>query len=387
MLIRKRFGGLVVSLLLGLPVFAGTAAEATAGAKPVQRLQPPDRRDPVQKLDSAHFDLHYNPDRLSRSDAERARDLAESAWDHCRQQFGGEPHGKIELDLTPNFRGATGFARPGDPDARDANRRPMIGVRYGELDYLGLSGEYVLTHEVAHVFSGDLASGSLGEGIADWGAGTFSGIPMRQWWGRALKGAGLWIDTDAFFITGEFESTPEVNSLIRTAQYVESGLLVRYLVDRFGFSKFKQFAEEYSRARGRLDSNSDRRDLPAIRLRPGQPDPRAAPNPDRVMALFTRHFGESWTRLRSDWEQQMSGDATDAASLRRLVLAQSIYGAIRNYEMWSLDQPVGTRDQVVREAFSTANQRLRENDLDGCERALNRAKAVVEQLRKPKSVA
>jgi hypothetical protein len=210
---------------------------------------------------------------------------------------------------------------------------------------------------------------------------------MRQWWGRALKGGGLWIDTDAFFITGEFESTPEVNSLIRTAQYVESGLLVRYLVDRFGFSKFKQFAEEYSRARGRLDSNADRKDLPAPRLRPGQPDPRSAPNADRVMALFTRHFGESWNRLRSDWEQQMASDAADPASLRRLVLAQSIYGAIRNYEMWSLNQPLGTRDQVVREAFSAANQRLRENDLDGCERALDRAKAMVEQLRKPKSVA
>lgn len=371
-------------LALGAP----SARAVAAGASPVQRIDPPDRRDPVQKLDSAHFDLHYNPDRLSRSEAERARSLAESAWDHCRQQFGEEPHGRIELDLTPNFRGATGFARPGDPDARDPNRRPLIGVRYAELDYLGLSGEYVLTHEVAHVFSGDLASGSLGEGIADWSAGTFSGIPMRQWWGRALRSAGLWIDTDAFFVTGDFDPTPEVNSLIRTAQYVESGLLVRYLVDRFGFGKFKQFAGDYSRARGRLESNADRRDGPAPRLRSGQPDPRAAPNADRVMTLFTRHFGESWNRLRSDWEQQMAGDPADPASLRRLVLAQSIYGAIRNYEMWALDQRAGaTRDQTVRDAFTAANQRLRENDLDGSERALSRAKAIVEQLRKPRSVA
>lgn len=359
------------------------AAGSSAAVLPVQRLEAPPRGAPSAKLESEHFDITYNPEVLKREGAEAARGLAEKAWETCRQRFGSAPGSKIELDLTPLFRGATGFARPTGPRGP---REPMIGVRYSELDYLGLSGEYVLTHEVAHVFSGELAGGSLGEGIADWGAGTYSGLPMSQWWGRALQQAELWIDPEAFFITGDFEPTPEVNSLIRTAQYAESALLVRYLVDRFGWARFRSFAEAYSEARGRLESNSDRARQPS-----GPRRRRAAPpNRDAVLAVFTRQLGESWANVRSDWERQMREDPASATDMRRLVLGQSIYGTIRNYEMWALEQepgPGARTEALVREAFTSANRLLRAGDLSGAESAFARAKAVVEQLRRPQDVA
>lgn len=366
--------------VLGLALAAG-AAGSPAPIRPVQRLEAPPPGTPSAKLDSDHFAIRYNPEVLSREAAEEARDLVEKAWETCRARFGRAPQGRIELDLTPRFRGATGFARPAGP----RGAQPAIGVRYAELDYLGLSGEYVLTHEVAHVFSGDLAGTALGEGIADWGAGTYSGLPQSQWWGRALRQAGLWIDPEAFFITGEFESTPEVNSLIRTAQYVESALLVRYLIDRFGWSRFRAFAEAYDEARGRLESNNDRRSRAGRGRRP-------APLPQReaVVALFTRHLGESWPDLLADWERRMREDPARPEDMRRLVLGQSIYGTIRSYEMWAIDQrppPPASTDGVVREAFIRANRLARSGDLTGAEAAFAKARAMVEQLRRPRVVA
>ena len=79
--------------------------------------------------------------------------------------------------------GATGYARPGDLRSADPKRASLIGVRYAELDYLGIGAEYVLTHEIAHIFSGKLAGSALGEGIADWATGFFNGVPMAPWWG------------------------------------------------------------------------------------------------------------------------------------------------------------------------------------------------------------
>src|SRR5207302_1867798 len=104
-------------------------------------------------------------DQLKPAQVEEARDLAEAAWQKCRRLFDSEPRQKIRLDLSPDFTGATGFARPGDPKSSDPRRAPLVAVRYAELDFLGISGPFVLTHEIGHVFSGELAGTALGEGI------------------------------------------------------------------------------------------------------------------------------------------------------------------------------------------------------------------------------
>ena len=359
-------------------------------ALPVQRLE----RTPegsTATLSSEHFEVVYSPLRLTAAQAEEARRLAEQGWVHCEKLFGTAPEGKIRLDLTPNFWGATGFARPGDPKSRNPKEMPLIGVRFPDLQYLGLNAQYVLTHEIGHIFSGKLASSALGEGIADWAASGFSGIPTSPWWGRELRQAGLWLDPEAFFITGEFEASPEVNALIRTAQYGESGLLVRFLVDRFGWEKVRAFAEEYGAARGRLESNADRRTM-QLRGRPrsGQRDPRLPPDAAAVRSTFERHFGQSWNRLLSEWELAMANDPAPPALARRLVLGQSIYGAVRNYEMWLIGQRVGPSAEtrsLVRETFTRANRLVAEGDFTGAAEALREARSLVDQLRRPRSVA
>src|SRR4051812_8175426 len=86
---------------------------------------------PAERLQSAHFVVRYDPDRLSATAAAAARDAAEQGYARCARLFPSEPPTPVECDLTPNFAGATGFALP---DAR----RPRIGVRIADLEYLGL---------------------------------------------------------------------------------------------------------------------------------------------------------------------------------------------------------------------------------------------------------
>lgn len=376
-------GYAVLAILVGS---CASGAPATAG--PVQRLRPTPR-SAASTLDSAHFLVLYDPARVSRVEAEVARGLAEKGWERCRALFGDEPGGKLRLDLTPDFVGATGFAIPPRAGSRDAR---IIGVRYADLDYLGLSGEYVITHEIAHIFSGDLGGSALGEGVADWAAGTFSGLPMRPWWGEALRKAGLWIDPEAFFITGEFPSTPEVDAVIRTAQYAESGLLVRFLVDRYGWERTKRFAAEYGRLRGRLESNEDRSRRPPRRrgANADAGESRTPPDPAAVRDAFNRHLGKTWAKLLEEWRAQMESDVAPRTEAGRFVLAQQLYGAVRNYEMWLLEQrsqPSAEMLEWIRRSFTEANRALARGDMDAARSEFRRALGGVQQLRRPVSVA
>lgn len=388
---RPRLAALAVLAALLIAPLAGHAAPFS-GTHLAQRLGPAPRN--VDTLTSEHFDLQYDPGRLSEEQAKTARSLSESAWTRNRDLFGAAPDHRLKIDLTPDFQGATGFFKPGDPAAKDPNRRPFIGVRFAELDYLGLPAEYVLRHEIAHWFSGDLAGSPLGEGIADWAAGEFAELPTRPWWGEELRKAGLWIEPDAFFVTGDFEAPAEVNAPIRTAQYAESALLIRYLVERFGWEKFRAFAADYSTARGPLTSNESRK---ALRYRPrrsqsekGERDPRLPSDAGAVRAAFEKHFGASWTQLRAGWEQGMRADPAPPEQAEGLVLAFRIYGAVRNYEMWLIQQrtaPSRETQQAVRRAFIRANTLRQQRDYPATRQALAEVRSLIEQLREPRSIA
>ncbi|HEU4754919.1 MAG TPA: hypothetical protein VFU47_17560 [Armatimonadota bacterium] len=378
-------------LLCGLLFLAGAGVQRPLQAQEGPGGIPRPRAEArAGSLESDHFHIVFDPARLTPADVGRARDQAETAWSKCARLFGQEPSAKLRLDLTPDFVGATGFAMLGNEDGRPG-ARPMIGVRYADLEYLGLAGDYVLTHEIGHIFSGKLAGSSLGEGIADWAAGSFSGVPMRPWWGRALRQAGIWVEPRAFFVSGDFEQSREVDATIRTAQYAESALLVQFLVERFGWEKTRRFAEEFSQARGRLESNAERRlRRPERPSTAGGRDPRRAPDAAEVSAVFEHHFGVPADKMLTDWQQWIDAEPVPAPEGERLILAEKIYGAIRNYEMWTLAQKPGPSAEVralIRAAFTDANRSLAAGDLSAARTAFARASRIVERLRRPVSVA
>jgi hypothetical protein len=343
--------GIAIVLLVAALLGAGSPA----GAAPAQRLQ------------SEHFVIHYDPDRLDAATAATARDAAERGYAHCLRVFGTEPRTPIECDLTPDFLGATGFAVP--------ERQPRMGVRFPDLAYVGLNGQYVLTHEIAHIFSGKSAGGPLGEGLADFVAGGFSEIPLSPWWGGTLRRRSLWVDPDGLFITGNYPASTELDARLRVARYTEPALLIQFLVGEFGFERFLRFLPAYARARVTVASNEEPRGRRA-----------RGPDPEAARASFLEGFGVSWDVLRQKWEKSMEVSPPSAALAGRLVLSQQIYASIRNYEMWMIRSrvrpPRATAD-AVRQAFVEANRALDGSRLSEAEAHFATAQRLIAGLRHP----
>jgi hypothetical protein len=334
------------------------------------------------RLESDHFTVSYDPDRLTAETARGALAAAERGYEHCREVFGHEPPGRILCDLTPRFTGATGYAVP--------SARPLrIAVRYADLDYLGLSGPYVLTHEIAHIFSGQNAAGPFGEGLADFVAGSASETPLAPWWGRALRENRVWTDVDGLFISGEYPAANELDARVRVSQYVQPALLLQFLVRRFGFERVERFLPAYSRARHSLASNEAATPRPAGP--PGQRLERPRrPDAAKVRALFQEQFGAAWERLRDDWLAEMDAATLPEGAAERLVLAQEIYATIRGYEGWLTSNPQGADDPrlpAIRAAFTRANRALRERNPTQAAEELRSARLLIDRLRRPSLTA
>jgi hypothetical protein len=86
----------------------------------------------------------------------------------------------------------------------------------------------------------------------------------------------------------------------------------------------------------------------------------------------------------------MTAEPVPATLCERLVLAETIYGSIRNYEMWLLRHGRDVRDtdrQAVRRAFSEANQAMAAGDLKAAAKSLHEAEDRVKALKRPLAVA
>jgi hypothetical protein len=220
----------------------------------------------------------------------------------------------------------------------------------------------------------------MGEGLADMVAGSFGDQPLAPWWGAALRDAGLWVDPDSLFITGEYPVSRELDARQRVATYTEPALLLQYLTARFGVERVLSFLPDYSRARHTLDSNTMGVGRRGFRL----PDAAA------VWDVFDRHFGRSWSGIRMDWERQMAGGTASEQERHRLVLRQKAYAAIRNFEMWLLAQRSRIERQriaAVRKAFTDVNAAIRGGRLREAEGRLREAEGLVNELKRPMLIA
>ncbi|MBI3909986.1 MAG: hypothetical protein HY320_03520 [Armatimonadetes bacterium] len=352
------------------------------------------------RLESPHFLIEYDARRVSSAEAGEASVLAERAWQLCRERLGDDPAPCARLLLTPDFRGATGFAFPARSNERGA--LPVVGVRWTDLEYVGLSGDYVLTHEVAHLFSGALAGSPLGEGIADWAAGSFAGVPLRPWWGPVLRANGLWVDPEGLFITGDYPFSGELDARTRTARYSEAALLVQYLIDTCGRERFAQFVARYAPARKKLVSNAELRGAAPVTVALQEDDPLAQPtrpamkhvsppDPAQVRQAFRETLGVEAEVLLARWDTWLRREPVpDPRLAERLVLVQQTYGAIRNYEMWALRQrpaPGAEADNEVRSAFVVANRARDRGDFTEARRWLGEALSRIDHLKRPQRIA
>lgn len=418
------------------------AIETPVGCQPQAKPAGKVTQRRIKKLESPHFTLSYDATKLTPAQVKEAQRLAEAGWSRCAELFKVEANPsvfgtqempmavrKIDIDLSPSYIGSTAYMVPAVFLQKDSNptdfkptssnfQRASIHFRYAELDYLGVKADYILTHEIAHVFSRAAIGSKFGleqqppqqtyptitldEGIADWAAGSFAGIPMRPWWGKALSQAGLWIDPDALFVHGNFEAPTAGSPQDLAARYAESALLVQFLVGRFGWRKFHEFHVEYSAARGPLNSNKNRRPQAIGQLANEQQtneqqvlrplnrqantailDPRDnAPNVEAVSTVFFKHFGLTWSQIRSEWDLQMEREPVPQTEAKRLILARQIYGAIREYEanLRINSQPSPSVHPSIRAAFVRCNKASEQGQIAQATQYLKQARELVKKL-------
>ena len=374
----RRFAAALVCAAM---LFLGPAARLPA-APPVMAAAPAPPEHAHVTFESEHFRISYDPKRVTPEQAHRARDEAERAWGRCARQFEptrrvlGWPEGKVELHLCWDGWVFSAVANQGPP--------PRIQMRYADLEYLGITGDYLFTHEVAHIFSGHrlagMQGGALTEGIAEYVAGPLFRVPLGQWMGTVLREQGYWFDPEGFFITGEYESPAEPDARSMTALYAEQALFVQFLVREFGWERFVRFAVPYRKARF-IHFNND-----ALR--------RAdrsfwIPRAKRVRAAFEEHLGVPWEEVRRRWERAMARDrvAPEMAERGRLILR--VTEAATGYELWmaanarKTPSPDGRRHLQIRDAIGAANRAANAGQAREVERALDLVRALAPELRRP----
>ncbi len=345
---------LAVGLALpGLPPVAAAAPASTPAAPTAQR-------------ESTHFRVRYDPARLDARAVAAAVRAAEEGYARNARVFPvGRLPRQVTLDLTPSFLGATGLARP---------EQYAIAIRVPDLEYLGLDLDYVMTHEIAHLFTHaelmargaprQVVTGPWGEGVADFATGGFGSIPLADWWGQALRAGRLWSRPD-WLVDGSARPAEADFVRQRTGTYAQAALVVRYLAQRAGAETFFRFYAEYASA--------------VARPRSGQP----ARRPDRAAldALFVRHFDASGSELIAAWEQRLAAAQMPREAGARLALHEWIYGSLREGEtQYARAVRQGRADEeaasAVREAFRQANLSLRGNDLSSAAAHLARARSL-----------
>ncbi|MBI3944626.1 MAG: hypothetical protein HY321_01785 [Armatimonadetes bacterium] len=324
---------------------------------------------PEGRAESVHFRFRYDPAKLTPAGIAAAIAAAEQGYDECARAFPvGGLRRKIEVNLTPAFVGATGIADPA---------RHSVAVRVSDLDYLGITLPYVMTHEVAHVFTGaELAARGAGrgnptgpwsEGIADFTAGGFGDIPLGDWWAAALRAAGLWADP-RWLVNGSLQPSGVDFVAERASTYGQAALFIRYLVAEHGRAAFYRFYASYSVEVARQKAARSRSRLP-----------RSATDRAGIALLFRRHFGADGETLLARWEARLAGAEMPVELGKRLALHQHIYGSVREFEIrYAREAGRGTADEAAaaaaRAEFQQANAALRAGDLAAATAHLARAR-------------
>jgi hypothetical protein len=299
-------------------------------------VQPGFERPLIQsgKLLSEHFWFEFDPKQLTEEQAYRARDQAEQAYRRCAAFFQQSPKrtpvpvfpgpGRIHVNLTPQMLGFAGL-NIGGYDIR---------VRYLDVDYLGISAEYLFTHEIAHTFTKSFRDPfgpptPLFEGIADHVAAAHAPIPIQLWMGQVFQKEKLWFDPDGYFITGEYDAPAEdLDGGGMLSIYAIEDTFVQYVIREYGWKKFLDFELSYRIARKTRLNNTA---LKGTRWHDEKPDP------EEIRAVFPQHLGITWNDLRDHWLAAMAAEKppleSEAAMLEQLIKLARTRGMIEIWQM------------------------------------------------------
>ena len=198
-------------------------------------------------------------------------------------------------------------------------------ISYTDRNYSGGRIEEVLTHETIHLLDQQISIKRrltfLAEGLAVWGSGGH------------YKPEDLSPRAAALVATGRYIPLPQIIDNFYPVQheigYLEAGAFVEYLVDTYGWEKFKQL---YSRLQASNDGN----------------------DAERLSQSLQVEYGKSLEQIEQEWLTMLSEIPLD-----RNVVAD-LNGTIRFYNIMRKYQSIHDPTAYFREAWLPSPNALRE---------------------------
>ncbi|MFK7801474.1 MAG: hypothetical protein AB8G95_07585 [Anaerolineae bacterium] len=201
-------------------------------------------------------------------------------------------------------------------------------ISYTDRNYSGGRIEEVLVHETIHLLDQQISVGSrltfLAEGLAVWGSGGHYKPEELDDRAAALVATGYYIPLNQI-IDNFYPVQHEIG-------YLEAGAFVKYLVDTYGWDKFKQLY---------------------ARLQPAEDGQNAV----RLDQFLQSEYGKSLEQIEQEWLTELS-----KISLDRNVVAD-LNGTIRFYNIMRQYQEMHDPTAYFLEAWLPGPNGLREQGL------------------------
>jgi hypothetical protein len=237
--------------------------------------------------------FHYLTNTAAARDIEHIQAEADVAFAQVEETLGVQQNQKVSFTLLSRLLGHGGFASE------------EISLTYIDRNPAGLNLNNVFVHEGTHILDRQISQTKptiMTEGLAVYVAGGHFKLEDLNQRAAALLVLGRYIPlaelTDSFY-----PSQHEIG-------YLEGGAFTKYLVDRFGWARFKKFYSSF----------------------------KEAPTQSQMLnAALQENFAESLTELEASWLAQLRSLPPDEDQIEDLRLTIMLYDTLRRYQQ--LDDP------------------------------------------------
>ncbi len=272
---------------------ASSVVTVTLNLLPADQMPPPEAQAHWQVADSACCLIHYLSGTAAARDINSIATQAAAAQDKVKAKLGVTWNKPVDFTMLSRLLGHGGFASSG------------IDLTYIDRNPVGNNLFTILTHEQTHILDSKLTAqrpALMAEGLAVYVAG-----------GHFKPNEDLMQRAAALLALGRYIPLGELADNFYPSQhetgYVEGGALVTYLVQTYGWDRFRQFY-------GSFRSGPERRVLDAA---------------------LQANFGKNLNEVEADWLAVLRAQPPTAAQVDDLRLSIALYDTLRRYQ--SLDDP------------------------------------------------
>ena len=238
----------------------------------------------------AHADIHVVTNTAAHRDLPFLTATTDAAIQQAMSRLDETPLERLQVYFIERVIGQGGYAGG------------VMVVTYSDRDYAGDGLYEVLVHEAVHLLDRQIAPNRipfLTEGVAVWATGGHYKQEDLLTRSAALLASDLYVPLPQL-IDDFYPVQHEIG-------YLEAGGLVHYLVEQYGYPRFKQFYADYDALPGEAQSEA-------------------------VSRLLLRHYGLSLAEIETAWHAALRQATTTERDVVDLLTTVRYYNVMRDYQ-------------------------------------------------------